>query len=308
MLADEEEREYHAGTHPREWHTAWRRISWGAIFAGIFITLGIFVALQILGAGIGLTTIDPASGDTPGAGTLGIGAAIWWLITGLIALFIGGWVAGRLGWLPNKIDRLLHGLTVWAGFYTIMFWMVTTALGVLVGGGLSLLGNTVSAAGQVASSPQAQETAGQAMQNQGLNPEAIQQEIAKLIGGGAPGQGQQGAGNLSTAVSDYLKGPRTPQNRQQLAQQIAQSTGKSEAEANQMIDNLERQAQQAEEAGEQAANVSGATLIGLAISMLLGAVAAMLGGLAVPSPRPAYPYEGERKIAAQTSEHTYAAR
>jgi hypothetical protein len=308
MVADEEELEYRRGGHPQEWHTAWRRISWGAIFAGIFVTLAIFITLQMLGAGIGLTTIDPASGDTPSAATLGIGAAIWWLVIGLISLFIGGWVAGRLGWLPNKIDRLLHGLTVWAGFYALMFLLVTTALGFLAGGSMALLGSTVSAAGEVAGSPQAQETAGQVMPQQGLNPDALQQAISKMMGGGAAGQGQQGTDGLATAIDNYFKGPQTAQDRQRLAQEIAQTTGRSEAEANQMIANLEQQAEQAKETGEQAAEVSGATFIGLAIAMLLGAAAAMLGGLLAPSPRPTYRREGARKVAVRTDEHTYASR
>ena len=46
----------------------------------------------------------------------------------------------------------------------------------------------------------------------------------------------------------------------------------SEAQANQMISNMERTAQQAKETGEKAANITGATLIGLAISMLIGAI------------------------------------
>ncbi|MBN2131204.1 MAG: hypothetical protein JW741_17015 [Sedimentisphaerales bacterium] len=306
-MLEEEEREYPMGGHPQEWHTAWRRISWGAIFAGLFVTLVFFVTLQMLGAGIGLVTIDPASGDTPSAGALGIGAAIWWLVIGLISLFIGGWVAGRLGWLPNKIDRLLHGLTVWAGFYAVMFLLATTALGFLVCGGMALLGSTVSAAGEVAGSPQGQETIGQAMESRGLSPGAIRQEIANAVGG-APQQDPQSTDNLATTINNYFEGSRTPQDRQQLAQQIAQTTGKSEAEANQMIANLERRAEQAKETGEQAADISGATFIGLAISMLLGAVAAMLGGLAAPSPRPAYLHEGDRKVAARTSEHTYVSR
>ena len=80
-------------------------------------------------------------------------------MTGLISLFIGGWVAGRLGWLPYKLDRILHGLTTWALFYVVMFYLLTTTLSTLVGGGLSALGKTASAAGQaageVATSPRA---------------------------------------------------------------------------------------------------------------------------------------------------------
>jgi len=304
-MLPEEEHEYRTGGYTRQWSTPLRRISWGAIIAGVVVTLGVFLMLQMLGAGIGLSTIDPASGETPSARALGIGAAIWWLIIGLISLFVGGWVAGRLGWLPHKMDRLLHGLTVWATFYAVMFFLVTTTMSAVLGGGLGVLGDTVSAAGQVAASPQAQQTAEQATEGRGLNLDTIRQEIAKAVGGGAQ-QGQQGNESLASAIDEYFKGPQTQQDRQQLAQQIAQTTGQSQAEADRMIARLEQQAEKAKETGEQVANVTGATFIGLAIAMFLGAIAAMLGGLAAPAPRAVPVYEHE--VAERTGERTYVSR
>jgi hypothetical protein len=313
-MATYEEREYRGGAYAQEWHSAWRRISWGAIFAGLFVALALFVTLQMLGAGIGLTTIDPVTGETPSAGTLGIGAAIWSFVIALVSLFVGGWIAGRLGWLPHKTDRLLHGLTVWAFFYIAMFYLLTTTLSTLVGGTLSVLGSTFSAAGsaasQVAGAEPVQQTARQAMQSMGLSPETIQQEIAQATQGGAQQgqQGQQTTDGLVTAVSEYFRGPQTEQDRQQLAQQIAQTTGMSQAQANQAIQNLEQQAQQAAETGEEAVNVAGTTFILLSISMMLGAVAAALGGLAAPSPKPLPPYGRDRGAAEHAEEHTYASR
>ena len=107
MVGNEEEREYGTGEYVQERSSGWRRISWGAIFAGAFVTMAVFLTLQLLGAGIGASAIDLTGTGTPVARSLGIGAAIWWFIMGLIALFIGGWVAGRLGWRPAKIDRAL---------------------------------------------------------------------------------------------------------------------------------------------------------------------------------------------------------
>src|SRR5512144_2250123 len=83
---------------------AFRRISWGAVFAGIVIVMVLQLLLSLLGIGIGLTTVDPASGQTPGARTLGTSAAIWWVVINLIAVFAGGWVAARLAGLPRRID------------------------------------------------------------------------------------------------------------------------------------------------------------------------------------------------------------
>jgi len=307
MLGNEEvhehEHEYTEGSYPREWYSSWRRMSWGAIFAGLFVTLAIFVTLQILGAGIGLSAVDLTGSRVTSGTSLGIGAAVWWLIAGLISLFIGGWVAGRFASLPNKLDRALHGLTTWAFFYVVMFVLATTAMSALVGGGLSLLGKSASAAGQAAASPQGQ----QALERQGLTPDIIQQEIAGLMGAGTTPQGQQGTGNLTTAINNYFRGDKTPQERQELAQVIARDTGKSQDEANRMIDNLEQKAQQAKQTTEQVANVTGGTLIGVAIAMIIDAIAAMLGSLAASTPRLVPPQE-YRRTGARAEAGTYASR
>jgi ElaB/YqjD/DUF883 family membrane-anchored ribosome-binding protein len=306
MPYDEERHEYGTGTYAHRWNVDWRRISWGAIFAGTFVALALFLTLQILGLGIGATTIDPATGETPSASTLGIGAAIWWFITGLIALFIGGWVAGRLGWLPTKLDRILHGLTTWAFFYVVMFYLLTTTLSTLVGGGLSILGQTASAAGQ-ATAAVVEPGQGQQVAGQGLSLDTIRQQIVKAMGG-TPQQAQQAdLSQLASAVSDYLRGPQTEQERQQLAQEISQVTGQTQAQANQTIANLEQQTQQAVQTGEEVVNVAGTSFIILAIAMLLGAVAAALGGLAVPTPRATYPYDRDRGHEVPAERETYAA-
>jgi hypothetical protein len=301
MVGNEEEHEYVASGHTHEGPAGWRRVSWGAIFAGAFDTLAVFLTLQILGAGIGASALDLTGSRTTSARSLGIGAAIWWFITGLIALFIGGWVAGRLGWRWNRLDRALHGLTVWSVFYVAMFLLTLTTLSALVGGGVSLLGSGVSAAGQAATTPQGQQALQQTMPSQGLSPQIIQQEIAKILGGGA----QQDNPSVVAAVNDYLKSPRTPQDRQQAAQAIAQASGMSEAQANQMLTNLERAGQQAKETGEKAANITGGTLIGLAIAMIIGAIAAVLGSLAAPAP-PLVPVPERERVAATTGGRTYS--
>jgi hypothetical protein len=300
MVGNEEEREYVAGGHTHEVPAGWRRTSWGAIFAGAFVTMAIFLTLQILGAGIGASALDLTGSRVTSATSFGIGAAIWWFITGLIALFIGGWVAGRLSWRLDRLERALHGLTVWSLFYVAMFLLTLTALGALVGGGISLLGSGVSAAGQAATTPEGQQAMGQAMQSQGLSPQIIQQELAKILGAN-----QQGNPSVAAAVNDYLKSSRTPQDRQQAVQAITQATGMSEAQANQMLTNLEQAGQQARETTEKTANITGGTLIGLSIAMILGAIVAALGSVAAPAP-PLVPVHEHERVAATTGGRTYS--
>ncbi|BDE07950.1 hypothetical protein WPS_32260 [Vulcanimicrobium alpinum] len=75
---------------------AFRRISWGAIFAGLFVALATQLLLSILGVGIGASTIHIGSSDSASASGLEIGSAIWFFFSILIALFVGGWVAGTV--------------------------------------------------------------------------------------------------------------------------------------------------------------------------------------------------------------------
>ena len=60
------------------WPGLTRRISWGAVFAGVVMVLAVQI-LRLLGLGIGLGTVDLAqNGATPSAGSFGIGAGAWW--------------------------------------------------------------------------------------------------------------------------------------------------------------------------------------------------------------------------------------
>ena len=103
------------------------RIRWGPIIAGIFVAIATQLILSALGAAIGLTV-----GSSGGA----IGVSIWSIVSLLIALFIGSWVAAA-GCSPmNNKTALLHGLILWATTLAISAWLlasgVTGAFGVAV--------------------------------------------------------------------------------------------------------------------------------------------------------------------------------
>jgi hypothetical protein len=87
-------------------------IRWSAIFAGTAVAVGVWILLQVFGMGAGLSAID-----TDNAGSLrgvGIGTSVWSLLAPLVAMFIGGWIAGKLA--ATRDDRVggLHGVVVWA--------------------------------------------------------------------------------------------------------------------------------------------------------------------------------------------------
>lgn len=117
-----------------------RRVSWGAIFAGASIAIAVLVLLGLLGIAVGATILEPDSSDSPSARAFGTGAGIWWTVSGILALFAGGWSAGRLAGLRRQWEGPLHGLVAWA--------VTTTALVILMG---SALGAAMSGAFQVVS-------------------------------------------------------------------------------------------------------------------------------------------------------------
>ncbi len=115
------------------------RISWGAVLAGTLTTLALMFLLNLLGLGIGLTTIDPLTESDPFAG-IGTGTAIWWILSNVAALFTGGLVAARMSGYTSNVDGALHGFLTWALYLIIGIFMLTSA----VGGILNGLGNMVS--------------------------------------------------------------------------------------------------------------------------------------------------------------------
>lgn len=117
------------------------RISWGAIFAGAIIALATQIVLALIGMAIGLATLSPVTGDSPSGTALGAGAAIWLVISSLISLFVGGYIAARLA---GRFNGWLHGLITWGTLTLLTLMLLTTAAGQLIGAASGLTNFAVS--------------------------------------------------------------------------------------------------------------------------------------------------------------------
>lgn len=162
---------------------AMKRISWGSVFAGVLVAITLLLVLSLLGLGIGIGTIDPLEEQNPMSG-LGIGAAIWWGLSLLIALFAGGWVAGRLAGIPRAFDSMLHGIITFCLFTLLLFYLLSTAVGRIIGGTSRIVGNTLSAAGSGIASvaPEAgQAIKGQLEQSTGIDLDNLRSEANELL-------------------------------------------------------------------------------------------------------------------------------
>ena len=153
-----------------------RRISWGAVLAGVVVVVAIQLLLSLLGAGIGLGTVNTTASSTPAAGNLGIGAGVWWVVSSCIALFAGGYIAAWLAGIEIRFDGMLHGLVTWGIATLLTFWLLTSAVGGIIGGGFSALGSVASAAGSGVS-----EAAKPIAQATGVSPDMIAQQAQSYL-------------------------------------------------------------------------------------------------------------------------------
>jgi hypothetical protein len=120
-----------------------KRISWGAIFAGAIVTLLSQIMLSLLGAAIGAATIDANDSARAVAATTGI----WWLISTMLSVFLGAWVAGRLSGVPRRTEGALHGIVCWGLVILASLVLSGMAAGRLVNGALGNIGGRLSNVG-----------------------------------------------------------------------------------------------------------------------------------------------------------------
>jgi hypothetical protein len=286
-----------AGTVQVAAPTGLRRISWGAVLAGAAIVIAVHVSLSLLGLGIGLSTVDPAAGDTPRAASFGIGAGIWWVVSNLIALVIGGYVAARLSGMPLRGDGIIHGVLTWAVTLLITIYLLTTGVGAIVGGAFNIVGNTLSTVGQGVA-----EAVPRAVDAARISPEQIQEQAEQLLRPEQPGQlsAEQARGELVSALRQIVTGSEqeAAEARERAAAIIAQQAGISPEQANQRLDQLQAEVQQrvdqaaaqATEAADATASAASSASIWAFVAFVLGAAAGAVGGAMGTRDRPEYSY------------------
>ena len=259
-----------------------KRISWGSVFAGVLIAIVIQIALSLLGIGIGLSTVDPKTEQNPTAG-LGLGTAIWYIITSLLALFAGGWIAGRLAPSRRLFDGIIHGILAWSLVTLITLYFLTTTIGSILGGVGRLVGNTLGVVGNVAGQgvQAAAPAIKDALQNQGVDLSSLKQQATTLLrqtgkAGLQPGAlsrqadaaGSQVSNSAADAASDPQqtdtevgglidrllgqgKGVASQVDKEAVVNVIVARTGKSREEASQIADNWVATSKQAAAKWEQ---------------------------------------------------------
>jgi hypothetical protein len=123
------------------------RISWGGIWAGVLTVLGTLLFLTTLGLAVGISAVDPADTD---AGALGIGAAVWSGLALLIALFVGGMAATRLGMVYDRATGAFEGALVWVLSFVAILWLASSGVQLVASGISSVFSGVTQTIGSVA--------------------------------------------------------------------------------------------------------------------------------------------------------------
>lgn len=99
--------------------------SWSSVLAGVVAALIVHVLLVMLGLGIGLLSVDTSTVANSPVG-VSWGAFLYWAISGIIAAFVGGWIAGTVS--PAGTGGA-HGLAAWALATLIVVGAATLGVG-----------------------------------------------------------------------------------------------------------------------------------------------------------------------------------
>jgi hypothetical protein len=245
-------------------------ISWGAVFGGTFVALGLWILLHALGLAAGLTAINP--NDTSSLRGLGIGAGVWSIVAPLIALFLGGFVGARTAGVIDRGTGALHGAVLWGLTTVLGVVLVATTLGAVIGAGTRLGGMAMGAAGrtlpQVASVVNADEVLGpinQKLRQQGAPPVTSEQ--------------------VQTATRDVVnRAVREGKiDRETLVNALTANTSLDRADAEQVGARLESQFDRSlvdlRHGALQAAEASGKALWAIFFALLLGLISSVAGAV-----------------------------
>ena len=105
------------------------RVQFGPIIAGVLTAIATLLILTVLGLAVGASAFEPRDVGQ----SLGLGAAIWGILSAIIAFFLGGWVAAKTAAVSGSGSGLINGLMVGAAILALLLWLAGTGVGALLG-------------------------------------------------------------------------------------------------------------------------------------------------------------------------------
>lgn len=275
-------------------HKPEKSISWLAIFACTLVVLSILLILNLIGLWVGLGVIEPTDEANPMSG-VGIGSIIWWVLSNLIALFAGGFVAARVGVSFTDISGALQGILTWALYTILSIWLLTSVAGSIISGVGSAVGGVLGSTGETVGDRVSSVIEGQ-VEELDITLEEAKEEFSALLEDAEREEIQEGF-NIEQIFRDprnLLDNTFDAVDRDALVNVLVERTDMSENEAQQAVDellaeyeNLRSEAEEflneaeemARQQAEEAASAISSASIYLALALIFGVISAAFGGL-----------------------------
>lgn len=236
------------------------RLSWGGIWAGMLTVLGTLLFLTTLGIAVGISAADPGSGN---ADEIGMGAAIWSGLSLLIALFVGGMAATRLGLVFDKAAGAFEGALVWVLSFLVILWLASSGVQLVASGMSGIFGGVT-------------QTISSAIGTEDLSSGDVDQMLTRLRDpqlartlAGATGMSEQEVRSTLSSVAQRVEGARN--NPEQAAMEVREGTRQLMDRARQQLPAM------AERAQDTATKTAWATFAAMVISLAAAIAGAMVG-------------------------------
>lgn len=264
-------------------------VEWGAVLAGAFLAAAISFVLLTFGTAIGLSATSPWPNSGASAKLLATLAVLWAMMQQIGAFMAGGYVAGRMRarWHEPTQHEVefrdgLHGGLVWAVGIVIGAALAMATAGAAAKTGVDVASKAAGVAALSSSDPT------DAVVDTMLRPTTVAQATGAptppAAAAGTPPARARNADETRSEMSRVLasavaSGSLSDQNRNYLAQIVAQRTGLSQQEAERRVNEAFTAAREAADKARKAAILTGfVTAASLIISFGAAWWAAMRGG------------------------------
>ena len=108
-------------------HYAYPLVTWRATLLGAAVALVTSLMLNLLGVSLGVAALAfaPTTGVAASTGIIGV---IWVVVSNLLALGFGAWIAGRTTANPDHHGGALQGVAVWAVTSLVILFLAGQSL------------------------------------------------------------------------------------------------------------------------------------------------------------------------------------
>jgi len=267
--------------------------------------------LQLIGLGLGLCAVHNAESLRG----VGAGTAIWSLVSPLVAMFLGGLIAGRLAQTYDRKVAGVHGLVMWAitsilGLCTTIWLVAMVAAGAARAGGAA-----IDATGHMTSGSSDAELRAPTLRELGLDANNVLGPINQRLT--ADNKPAVSVAQFEAAVRGMVQSglARGDFDQELLIDQLVAHTSLSRADANDVerqieaqLDPLDTRPYHLEHRAERfvvsAVDASGRALATGGLALLLGLITSVIGAMvAMRRPRAG---EGGPQRGVRTTEPGYA--